>query len=297
MHINLNKIRSFIAVAETLSFRTASERLNLSQPAVSNHIRDLEETLGVSLFKRTTRNVVLSPEGENFLIRTRRALADLDDVVNDIIEQRAPRRGRVNFGCVPPLAHSFMPAALSRFYKLYPNVKVQIFDEFADRLYKRTLEYEVDFMVGPAAPSQIDLEFNYLKKDRYVAIMPAGHRLADRKSVRLADLTNHPFILLTMPDNVRIILERAFAAAGLEFVSAYTATNYFTIGGMIEAGLGITALPNMIVPAMMSPSLRCVPIARPSITRKIGILRRKNEPLTPAAQALAAAFAGVIKAS
>ena len=297
MHVNLNKIRSFIVVAETLSFRIASERLKLSQPAVSNHIRDLEAALGLSLFKRTTRSVALSPEGESFFIRARRALANLDDVVNDIIEQRAPRRGRVNFGCVPPLAHSFMPGALSRFYKLYPNVKVQVFDEFADRLYKRTLDYEVDFMVGPAAPSQIELEFNYLKNDRYVAIMPAGHRLADRKSVRLADLTSHPFILLTMPDNVRIILERAFAAAGQEFVPAYNATNYFTIGGMIEAGLGITALPNMIVPAMMSPSLRCVPIARPSITRKIGILRRKNEPLTPAAQALAAAFAEVIKAS
>jgi len=297
MHVNLNKIRSFIVVAETLSFRIASERLKLSQPAVSNHIRDLEAALGLSLFKRTTRSVALSPEGESFFIRARRALANLDDAVNDIIEQRAPRRGRVNFGCVPPLAHSFMPGALSRFYKLYPNVKVQVFDEFADRLYKRTLDYEVDFMVGPAAPSQIELEFNYLKNDRYVAIMPAGHRLAHRKSVRLADLTSHPFILLTMPDNVRIILERAFAAAGQEFVPAYNATNYFTIGGMIEAGLGITALPNMIVPAMMSPSLRCVPIARPSITRKIGILRRKNEQLTPAAQALAAAFAEVIKAS
>jgi LysR family transcriptional regulator, carnitine catabolism transcriptional activator len=297
MHVNLNKIRSFIAVAETLSFRIASERLNLSQPAVSNHIRDLEETLGLSLFKRTTRNVVLSPEGETFLIRARRVLADLDDVVNDITEQRALRRGRVNFGCVPALARSFMPAALSRFYKVYPHVKIQIFDEFADRLYKRTLDYEVDFMVGPAAPSQIELEFDHLKNDRYVAIVPKGHALADRKSVRLADLTSHPFILLTMPDNVRIILERAFATAGQEFVPTYNATNYFTIGGMIEAGLGITALPNMIVPAMMSPSLRCVPIARPSITRKIGIMRRKNEPLTPAAQALAAAFAEVIKAS
>jgi LysR family carnitine catabolism transcriptional activator len=118
MHVNLNKIRSFIVVAETLSFRIASERLKLSQPAVSNHIRDLEAALGLSLFKRTTRNVALSPEGESFFIRARRALANLDDAVNDIIEQRAPRRGRVNFGCVPPLAHSFMPGALSRFYTI-----------------------------------------------------------------------------------------------------------------------------------------------------------------------------------
>jgi LysR family transcriptional regulator, carnitine catabolism transcriptional activator len=297
MHINLNKIRSFIAVAETLSFRAASERMNLSPPAVSGHIRDLEEALGLSLFKRSTRNVALSPAGESFMIRARRALADLDDVVTDVIEQRAPRSGLVNFGCVPALARSFMPTALSRFHRLYPKVKIQIFDEFADRLYKRTLDHEIDFMIGPVAPSQIDLEFDHLKNDRYVAIVPTGHTLARRKSVRLADLVHHPFVLLTNPDTVRVILERAFAVAGKEFMPTYSATNYFTIGGMIEAGLGITALPQMVVPAMMSPSLRYVPIARPAIIRKIGISRRKNETLGPAAQALAAAFAEAIRRS
>ena len=178
MNVNLTKIRCLIAVGETLSFRAASERLNLSQPAVSNHIRDLELSLGITLFKRTTRNVVLTPDGENFLIRSRSAISALDDAMRDIMEQRAVRSGRVNFGCVPSMARLFVPAALSRFSKRYPNVKIQLFDELADRLFKRTLDYEIDFMIGPAAPSRLGLHFTHLMDDRYVAVVPAGHVLA-----------------------------------------------------------------------------------------------------------------------
>ena len=295
MNINLTKIRCFIAVGETLSFRVASERLNLSQPAVSNHIRDLEVTLGITLFKRTTRNVVLTPDGENFLIRSRSAVSDLDDAMRDMKEQRDVRRGRVNFGCVPSMARLFVPAALSRFLKRYPDVKLQLFDELADRLFKRTLDYEIDFMIGPSAPSRMGLDFTHLMDDPYVAVVPAGHVLADRKSVRLADLSGHPFILITTPSIVRTVLEQAFAKSGRDLEPAYSAANPSTIGGMIKAGLGVTVLPKMVVLAMMNPSLRSVPVVRPPIVRKMGILRRANEPLAPVAQALAAAFSDVIR--
>jgi LysR family carnitine catabolism transcriptional activator len=295
MNVNLTKIRCLIAVGETLSFRAASERLNLSQPAVSNHIRDLELSLGITLFKRTTRNVVLTPDGESFLIRSRSAIAALDDAMRDIREQRAVRSGRVNFGCVPSMARLFVPAALSRFSKRYPNVKIQLFDELADRLFKRTLDYEIDFMIGPAAPSRLGLDFTHLMDDRYVAIVPAGHVLADRRSVRLADLSGHPFILITTPSIVRTVLEQAFAQSGQELDPAYSAANPSTIGAMIKAGLGVTILPNLVVPAMVRSGLRSVPVVRPRIVRKIGILRRAKEPLAPAAQALAATFGDVIR--
>jgi LysR family carnitine catabolism transcriptional activator len=297
MSINLTKIRCFIAVGETLSFRAASERLNLSQPAVSNHIRDLETTLGMTLFKRTTRNVVLTPDGESFFIRSRGAIANLDDAVRDMMEQRAVRRGRVSFGCAPSMARLFVPAALSRFSKRYPDVKIQLFDELADRLFKRTLDYEIDFMIGPAAPSRMGLDFTHLMDDPYVAVVPADHELADRKSVRLADLSGHPFILIMTPSIVRTVLEQAFAKSGQELEPAYTVANPSTIASMIKAKLGVTILPKMVVQPLMNPALRSIPIVRPPIVRRMGILRRAKEPLSQAAQALAAVFSDVIRSS
>ena len=162
---------------------------------------------------------------------------------------------------------------------------------------KRTLDYEIDFMVGPAAPSRIELDFIHLMDDHYVALMPADHGLANRKGVRIADLMKHPFIVVTTPPSVRMELERAFARSGQELEAAYAAVNPSTIGGMVEAGLGITALPRLVIPALMTSSLRAIPIVRPAIMRKVGILRRANEPLAPTAEALVAAFRATIESA
>ena len=290
MHFSLTKLQCFIAVGEASSFRIASERLNLSQPAVSNHVRELEEALGLPLLIRTTRKVRLTREGENFLVRARRVLADLEDIVVDLHEQGQLRRGQVCFGCVPSIAHSIMPKALSAFVKRHPKIRVEIIDGYADELYQRTLNSEIDFMVGPASPNRIDLKFTHLFSDSYVAIVPVEHPLAKAQSTTLAHMVAFPFILLTTPANVRIVLQRAFDAAGHELRPAYEARNPYTVGGMIKAGLGITALPARILPSMTRSEIRGISIRRPKIMRQIGILKRCNEALTPAADALVSTF-------
>ena len=285
MNISLTKIRSFIAVGENKSFRAASEKLNLSQPAISAHVKDVEESIGLPLLHRTTRSVNLTPQGENFLIRARRALLDLEDVIEDLKEQAALKRGRVSIGCVPSMSSLALPRILSKFGAQYPDIQVEIHDEFADKLYVRTLDAEIDLMIGPEPPKQIALAFKPVFDDQYVAIVPVDHALADRSFVRIKDLSKDSFLLLTSPTNVRIVMETAFADAGLELVPKFEASNPHTIGGMIHAGLGITALTEMIMPSMMSPQLRCIPISRPRIVRKMGVLFRKGETIGPAAHA------------
>ena len=297
MHFSLTKLQCFIAVGEASSFRVASERLNISQPAVSNHVRELEDALGLPLLIRTTRMVRLTREGENFLVRARRVLSDLEDIVVDLHEQGQLRRGQVCFGCVPSIAHSIMPLALSAFMKRYPKIRVQIIDGYADELYQQTLNSEIDFMVGPESPNQLDLDFTHLFTDSYIAIVPVDHQLAKMQSTTLTKLVGFPFILLTQPANVRIVLQRAFDEAGHELRPAYEARNPYTVGGMIKAGLGITALPARILPSMTRSEIRGIPIRRPKIVRQIGVLKRRNEVLTPAADALAATFVKEINSS
>ncbi len=294
MHLSLIKLRSFIAVGENLSFRVASEKLNLSQPAVSAHVRDLEDSLGVPLLSRTTRSVKITPEGENFLIRVKRALDELEDVVLDLKEQAALRRGRISIGCVPSIASSVLPTVLARYSKSYPDIRIQVFDEMADRLYQRVLNSEVDLMVGPISPQRNELEFLHLFDDQYVAVLPKGHALASKQVVTIKDISKFPLLLLTSPTNVRIVLEKAFADANQEFAPVYEAINPGTIGGMIETGLGITALPEMTMPTIMRPDLVAVPIAKPAINRQIGLLTRRGESLSPAADEFAKTFAEVV---
>jgi LysR family carnitine catabolism transcriptional activator len=297
MYLSLVKIRSFITVGENLSFRVASEKLNLSQPAVSAHVRDLEDGLGVPLLSRTTRSVKLTSEGANFLIRAKRALDDLDDVVLDMKEQAALRRGRISIGCVPSIAATVLPTVLSRFSKNYPEIRVHVFDEMADKLYQRVINNEVDFMVGPISPQRSELEFSLLFDDQYVSVMPIGHPLSVKKSVSINDIAKFPILLLTSPTNVRIVLEKAFADAGQDFEPVYEASNPGTIGGMIEAGLGITALPEMTMPTIMRPELIRLPILRPRINRKIGILSRRGESRSPASDEFAITLRDVVAAN
>ena len=296
MYLSLIKLRSFIAVGENLSFRIASEKLNLSQPAVSAHVKDLEESLGVPLLRRTTRSVKVTPEGGNFLIRTKRALDELEDVVLDLKEQAALRRGRLSVGCVPSIASTVLPVVLSHFAENYPDIRIQVYDDMADKLYQRTLNNEVDLMVGPISPQRNELDFHHLFDDQYVAIMPKDHPLTRKKSVTISNISAYPLLLLTAPTNVRIVLEKAYADAKQSFKPLYEASNPSTIGGMIETGLGITALPEMTMPTMMRTDLVALPITKPEINRKIGMLTRRGEVLSPAAEEFSSTLRQVAEA-
>ncbi len=142
---NAAKIHTFILVGEQGSFHKASEIIHLSQPAISAHVRDLEEFLGVPLLSRTTRSVKLTREGRIFLIRAKRALLDLQAVIHELRDEAELLSGRVTIACIPTIASSSLPAAIAAFQKKYPEIKVRVLDETSTAINKRVLNMEADF--------------------------------------------------------------------------------------------------------------------------------------------------------
>ncbi len=289
MYPSLNKIRSFISVAEHSSFRRASEELLLSQPALSTHVRDLEAELGVVLLSRTTRSIRLTAAGEHFLIRAKRIVSELQSVMLELKDQAELRRGRVTIACLPTIASSSLPAVLATFARHHPGVHVEVLDEVADVLYQRVLSGEADVGIGPAQPHKQDLEFIAMVDDHFRAVFPSDHAFAGRKTVKLAELVKHPFLTLASHTNVRSILDRAFEDSGHVVDPKYVFCHHYTLGGMVEAGLGITALPSMSLSILGHPRLMSARIVEPQVTRVIGVLRRRNDVLSPAATAFLAA--------
>ena len=289
MYPSLNKIRSFISVAEHSSFRRASEDLLLSQPALSTHVRDLEAELGVVLLSRTTRSIRLTAAGEHFLIRAKRIVSELQSVMLELKDQAELRRGRVTIACLPTIASSSLPAVLATFARHHPGVHVEVLDEVADVLYQRVLSGEADVGIGPAQPHKQDLEFIAMVDDHFRAVFPSDHAFAGRKTVKLAELVKHPFLTLASHTNVRSILDRAFEDSGHVVDPKYVFCHHYTLGGMVEAGLGITALPSMSLSILGHPRLMSARIVEPQVTRVIGVLRRRNDVLSPAATAFLAA--------
>jgi len=285
MYPSITTLRCFVAVAENASFRRASEILHLSQPSVSAHIRSLEEQFGVPLLNRTTRSVRLTPAGERFLARAKSVMFELSAVVEDVKDITEFRRGRVIVACVPTIASSSLPEVIARFMKSYPGIEVQILDDISEVLYHRVLEHQADFAIGPAPASKWALTFSPLVRDHFIAVFPRGHKFAKRKSIRLAELTKLPFLTLPRPTNVRILIDQAAFSSGIELTPAYEVGHHYTLGAMVAAGLGFTALPSMSLSLLGQMGLVGVKIVNPQVYRAIGIIRRTDEKSTPAAEA------------
>lgn len=279
------KIRSFIAVAEHASFRKASEMLHLSQSAVSGHVGDLEALLGVPLLRRTTRSVRVTREGEYFLNRAKRALSELESVSLDLREEAVLRRGRVTVACIPTIASSILLTVLAVFSQRYAGIKVRVLDEMSTACADRVLSLEADFGIGPRPPENLELGFDTLVRDHFIAVFPNSHELAARTTVRIKDLAKYPLLVMAPHTNVNVrkVLDDAFAAIGQTLDPAYEPCHHYTLGAMVEAGLGVTALPSMSLSLLGHPRLKSARIVDPEIHREIGILRRRDTTFSPAA--------------
>ena len=280
---SISQLRAFVAVAEHGSFRKAASQLDFSQPALSNQIRDLEQTVRISLFHRTTRSVQLTEDGERFLVRVRRALAELESGLLEIRDQAAVKGGRVIVACLAPVACTVLPKVIASFVKNHPGIEIQVFDDFALAVVQRVLSRDADFGLGPDPGANDDLLFTSILEESVVAVVPGDHAIAAHPVVRLRDLANYPLLIFPPGTYMRTYLERVFDEQGLVLNPAYEAYHRSTICGLVEAGLGVAILPKMVMHMMGNTVLRTVEIVEPRLVRQFGIIQRRDQVFTPSA--------------
>lgn len=290
MSITLRRIRSFIGVAEHGSFRRAAEHLAISQPALSAHIQDLEEEIGVPLLRRTTRLVSLTDEGQRFAERIKPALSAFETVIDDLKEYAAIQRGQVSVACVPSVASQILPSLLAKFRDQQPNIIVQIYDDRAEVVEERVENGDVDFAISPPPARNSDLTFESIIMDPYLAVLPKSHPLADQSCIDLEDFIQYPLILMRAGLNMRQVFDEAVARAKLKPGPTYEVYNHDTLIAMVAAGLGIGAMPALTLTNIHHPALVFRALSRPLITRKIGLLTRRGEQLSPVAKKFASAL-------
>jgi DNA-binding transcriptional LysR family regulator len=291
MAITLRKLRSFIKVAELGSFRRAAELLSISQPALSVHIQELESELGVALFRRTTREVRLTKEGARFAAEMKQTLSELDLLVSDLKDQAAIQRGRVEVACVPSIASQILPPILSQFKADHPKIAVHVYDDRAEIIEQLVGESGVDLAISPPPGRNSELMFEHVLDDPYLAVMPKDHPLAGQRTVTSETLLKYPLIMMRSGLNMRQVFDDALARLPIKPKLAYEVHHHDTLIGFVIANLGIGAMPAMTLANVRHPSLAFVPIVEPRITRQIGFLKRRGEPLNPAARK----FADVVK--
>ncbi len=284
INFDLNDLQAFRAVAELGSFRKAAEAVNISQPALSRRIDKLEAALGVRLFERTTRSVTLTTIGRVFAPSAEQLLDDLDVALLGIRDVASSRMGHVTIACVPSVAYYFLPSVISSYRRRFPRIKVKLLDASANEVLGAVISGEADFGVSFIGSQEPEVEFKLLLQDRFVAACRRDHPLARKKRVTWNELYEHEYVSVDKTSGNRLLLDQALAAVAPRAPSACETRHVTTMLGLVEAGIGVAAVPSMAMPGGNHPILTSVPLVEPVVKRRVGIVRRRGRQLTPAAQ-------------
>ena len=236
------------------------------------------------MFDRSTRAVQLAPDGVLFEQSARRVLRDLEGMVDDFREHALRHKGRVAFAALPSLAAGWVPKVLAEFRRRSPGIEVAAFDTLSDQCLALVRGGQADFALASAGPQAVDLATEVLCTDRFHLVCPRGHPLTARRSLRVEDLAAYPFIHLARTSSVRQYLEAAFHPQQMR--STLEMEHLASVAGMVEAGLGITVVPELTLFHFRRPGLEIRPLPLRGLVRRIFLVRQRGRSLSAAAQAL-----------
>jgi DNA-binding transcriptional LysR family regulator len=293
LQFDLNDLLAFRAVAEQSNFRRAAESVHISQPAFSRRIDKLEQALGVKLLERTTRRVSLTAVGRDFARKVATLLDDLDGTLLAMRGIAPTRLGSVTVACVPSTVYYYLSRVIGRYRERFPKIRVRVLDAGANDVLAAVSRGEADFGLNFIGSQEPEIEFLPLVEERFVAACRRDHPLAKKRRVSWADLARHDFISVSKSSGNRLLLDQALASVADRPQAVYEAEHVTTMLGLVEAGLGVAAVPAMAMPGKDHPLLVSLPLDTPVITRHVGLIRRRGRVLTPAAQQLFDFFAEI----
>jgi len=289
INISTRDLRVFLAVARTLSFSQAAQQMHLSQSALSALVARLEETIGARLFERTTRAVALTAAGSVLALHADELLANWARTVDAVHDVTALRRGTVAVAALPSLAAGIVPQLFRVFGRRYPEIALKLIDTLSESAFDLVRQGQVDIALTAANPAHADLIYTPLTTDSFVLLAAVTHPLGqDPAPIRFADTLQCAHISMTRPTSVRQYVDAAAIQNNIAFHPTYEVDHLATIGAMVVQELGVAALPAMAAAVIDNDRLVIRPLIEPAIRRSIGLVRSRDKPFSPAAQALVA---------
>ena len=275
-----NPLLKYLALVKTVekgSFTKAAEDLHYAQSSVSKMIADLEAEWGMTLLERSKSGVCLTSAGEQLLPYLRKALCGYDELAGQILRMKGLETGTVRIGTFSSVAINWLPNIFSKLQKDYPGIEYEMLLGDYEEVEHWIEEGRVDcgFVRLPTAYS---FDTITLTQDAYKVILPVGHPLAEKESIPLIDLDCQPFLLLEHGGKTEVsdLLNTHHIAPDIQF----TTWEDFAIMAMVEKGLGIGILPDLIL-RRIPYQIEIRPLAEPYY-RTIGLVMKNRKHLTPA---------------
>jgi LysR family carnitine catabolism transcriptional activator len=283
MDLTLHQLEIFTRVARSGSFTRAARELLLSQPVLSRTVRDVERVLDTRLFERTTRSVELTAEGREFLAVAEDILAGYRTGMNRFAAYRAGDRGTITLSALPSIAATLLPPLVSAFLAGHPAVRFTILDGTTQEVLDHVRSGTADLAFAETAAPDPGLLTRPLREEPMLAVLPTGHPLAARSRLSWADLAQGTFIAFTADSSIRRLTDLAFTQAEVTPTAVVETRTVATAAGMIAAGLGLSAMPELVLPLASFAPVVARPLDSPAVTRKLAVHSRRMPPLSPAA--------------
>lgn len=271
MNLTHRQFEVLIAAAEAETFSAAAKRLGISQPSLSESIRRIERETGTVLFERTTRSVKLTPEGRHAAAIAREIVRDFKRALDRLARGRE-RSGRIAVAALPSVACAVLPGTLEAFARTHPDVRVALHDVQHERALTLLTEGAVDLAITLKPPKQDDLMFEEIAADVAHLVCRRDDPLTRRKSVRWRDLEGRPFIGFTRISSVRRVTDAAFVQSEMAVEARYEVEQIPTAIALVEAGLGVTALPSLTFSMLRGRNLAARPLIEPTLRRNVGFV-------------------------
>ena len=283
--MDTQRCREFVVLAQTCNYLQAADQLFISQSSLSKHIKALERELGVELFSRTTRRVQLTDHGRVFLPFARKLASTAHDAEVALSYATDNERRILDIGSIPVMVPYGITGLLHRFEKEHVNVRLRITegeaDQLKDMLRNRTLDLAfIRKWDGDASRDGDDTEFatSEFAEDRLAAVLPAGHPLAMRPSIRLSELANEEFLLLPKGTVMNALITDACAVEGFVPEVRYRGTRAENIIDLVGRGMGVSLLMRTSASYLTRSGVSIVDLEQPIVTRIMLYRLRDREP-------------------
>ncbi|HLX01198.1 MAG TPA: LysR substrate-binding domain-containing protein [Trinickia sp.] len=286
MKIDILGVQAFVAIADRGSFQNAADELHVTQTAITQRLRKLEDFLGVTLIERTTRSIALTRIGREFLPQARRLLEELSYALMEIRETGKAERGDVSIACVPTVGVQYLPRIMQEYSARYPHNRIKILDHASSAVADAVLHREAEFGINIAGAHHPELSAIPLIEDQYVLICDDEHPLAKRRRVSWRQLQPYPLIFAGQVSGNRAPLDLALGTSELTLQSFYEVQRSSTAVGLVAERVAAAVVPRLAIQKGAYPSIRMIELVEPVVSRTLVLVARKSARLSPAAQAL-----------
>jgi DNA-binding transcriptional LysR family regulator len=284
--MNFNQLRAFHEVAKTLSFSAAARNLHVSQPAVTAHVKALEDTLGVKLFRKRGRRVVVSETGA-LLFRHAHEVFELEKRMERTIEEvRHLERGLLKIGTTKTYARHLMPPLMTHFHATFPNVRMVLDEGSSQEMCRSLLDLRNELAVVARVGECRGITFVPFRREAVALFASATHPLTHRKGIRFRELAEQLVIMREEGSGIQDLVRRCFEKRGLVPNVLVETSNVEFIRDMVERGDAVSFLVrSAMAEDLERGGIKEIPVVDEDLALEVNIAYLDDPHLSPAAAA------------